>query len=338
MNGHFVISLDFELHWGVFDKKSVNDYKENLTNVPIVIDRLLKLCEQYNVKLTFSTVGFLFAQNKKELLKYAPKNKPTYNNKIYNPYSLINSIGDQEKDDPYHYAPSLIKKIRDTNAHEISSHTYCHFYSHKPGQTVEQFEDDIKSAIEIAKSMNVKIESLVFPRNMIDAEKTIDHPYLYVLKKHGITSFRGKEEAHIYTIHTTKFYHNWFIFKILRMLDAYFNVTGYNTYKVESLYNSNLPLNLPSSRLLRPYSQKLNFLEPLKMRRIKKAMKYAAKHNEMFHLWWHPHNFGTHIDENFKNLESIFKAYTSLNKTHNFTSETMSGLTHKVTSLNNNNS
>ena len=65
-NGYFVISLDFELHWGIFDHTSVNDYKDNLDKVSSVIKRLLVLCKKYNVNLTFSTVGFLFASNKEE--------------------------------------------------------------------------------------------------------------------------------------------------------------------------------------------------------------------------------------------------------------------------------
>ena len=40
-NGHFVISLDFELHWGLFDLMSVDQYQENLANVGKVIDGLL---------------------------------------------------------------------------------------------------------------------------------------------------------------------------------------------------------------------------------------------------------------------------------------------------------
>ena len=59
-------------------------------------------------------------------------------------------------------------------------------------------------------------------------------------------------------------------------------------------------------------------------------MKHAAKHNEMFHLWFHPHNFGTYTENNFLNLEKIFKQYSALNLKYNFKSETMSGLASKV--------
>ena len=330
MNGHLVISLDYEIHWGVFDKKSVDDYRTNLVNVGKVLDRLLEMSDKYDVKLTFATVGFLFAKDKEELLNHAPKQKPSYLKNKFSPYPLIQSIGQSEKDDPFHYALSGIKQIQKNGNHEIGTHTFCHYYCHIPGQSVEQFDDDINSAVSIAKPLGIDIKSLVFPRNMIDAFKPVDKPYLDVLKKHGITSFRGKEKSYIYNIHTTKFYKDWYIFKFLKFLDAYVSVTGPNTYKLEDMTKEKDLFNFPSSRLFRAYSKKLKFLEPLKVKRIKRAMTHAAKKNELFHLWWHPHNFGAQMDENFKNLEAVFKTYKKLNETYNFKSETMTGLANKI--------
>lgn len=332
MNGQFVISLDYEIHWGVFDKKSVDEYRENLKNVGKVIDRILEMSDKYGVKITFSTVGFLFAKDKQELLESLPEKKPTYLHKKFTPYPLIDSIGNNEQDDPFHYALSGIKKIRDNGNHEIGTHTFCHFYCHEHGQTVEQFDADIQAAINIAKPLGIEHKSIVFPRNMIEANKAIDKPYLKVCLKHGITSFRGKEKAYIYNIHTTKFYHGWYIFKFLRFLDTYVNVTGSNTYDVKQINEGKEILNLPSSRLFRSYSKKLKFIEPFKVRRINKAMTRAAKRNELFHLWWHPHNFGAQIDENFNNLEAVFKTYKTLHKTYGFQSETMTSLTNKIKS------
>ena len=63
-NGHFVISLDYELHWGIFDKRSVSSYEQNLKNTRKAIEKLLVLSDKYDIKLTFATVGFLFAKDK----------------------------------------------------------------------------------------------------------------------------------------------------------------------------------------------------------------------------------------------------------------------------------
>ena len=59
-------------------------------------------------------------------------------------------------------------------------------------------------------------------------------------------------------------------------------------------------------------------------------MTHAAKNNLMYHLWWHPHNFGVDQDENFKFLEEILKHYQYLNKKYNFESITMSNLANEI--------
>ena len=72
MKGQFVISLDFEKYWGVFDVRTLESNKSILTHVKPIIIRLLDLCDQYNIKITFATVGFLFAKSKYDLVKFLP--------------------------------------------------------------------------------------------------------------------------------------------------------------------------------------------------------------------------------------------------------------------------
>ena len=78
MNGKFIISLDFELHWGVFDALTLEQYQNNLTNVRSVIDRLIALSDTYGIKLTFATVGLLFAENMADIKKHVPQSIPDY--------------------------------------------------------------------------------------------------------------------------------------------------------------------------------------------------------------------------------------------------------------------
>ena len=79
--GIFVISLDFEIHWGVSDHRTIESYHENLKNVPLVVQRLLELFGRRNIHATWATVGMLFCQNKRELSEsVAEEQQPTYNN------------------------------------------------------------------------------------------------------------------------------------------------------------------------------------------------------------------------------------------------------------------
>ncbi|MCF6279258.1 MAG: polysaccharide deacetylase family protein [Flavobacteriaceae bacterium] len=325
-NGTFVISLDYEIHWGTFDAMTLDEYGNNLKNVNSVIDRLLELCGKYKVKLTFATVGMLFAKNKEELLKFNPSQIPTYEDKALDAYKLIDKIGNNEEEDKLHYAQSVIKRIKNMTNHEIGTHTYSHYNCLVSGQTLEQFEEDIIAAKNIGKHLDIDVKSIVFPKNQVN------EPYLNVCEKHEILSYRGTEQSFIYNTkhkHIKKYIVP--LIRLTRLMDGYINVTGHNTYNVEKVNkHKNQIINLPSSRFLRPYFPKLKFLEKLKVRRITKSMRYAAKNNELYHLWWHPHNFGVNADENFKNLEEIFKEFKKLNKKYNFQSNTMAELTLKI--------
>ncbi|MBP2832014.1 polysaccharide deacetylase family protein [Aquimarina sp. U1-2] len=326
MKGKFVISLDFEIHWGVFDALSLDTYKENLTNVPKVVDQLIALSDQYDVKLTFSTVGLLFATDKNDIEKYMPSSLPKYEDSQLDPFRLINTVGNDENTDPLHYANSIIRKIKKASVHEIGTHTFAHYNCLASGQEKEAFEADLTAAKKIANDQNINIQSIVFPKNQVNKE------YLKICTKHGILSYRGCEAHGIYNPNVGSVLKKFPpLVRLSRLLDSYINLTGSNTYDIEeiALQNSKL-INLPSSRFLRPYVPKLFFLEGLKIRRIKKAMQHAAKNGELFHLWWHPHNFGANLDENFKNLESIFKEFSKLRERFDFESETMTSLSEQL--------
>jgi hypothetical protein len=58
-NGKLVISLDFELYWGVRDAIKLQDYTMHLAGVQKVIPLLLRLFKKYGINATFATVGFI---------------------------------------------------------------------------------------------------------------------------------------------------------------------------------------------------------------------------------------------------------------------------------------
>ena len=43
----------------------------------------------------------------------------------------------------------------------------------------------------------------------------------------------------------------------------------------------------------------------MKINRIKNEMERAAQHGEVYHLWWHPHNFGHYPKESMEGLKRI---------------------------------
>jgi hypothetical protein len=70
--------------------------------------------------------------------------------------------------------------------------------------------------------------------------------------------------------------------------------------------------NIPASRFLRPYSKTLAPLDGLRLRRIRRDLRSAAEKGRIYHLWWHPHNFGVNLDENLAFLESALQSFDEL--------------------------
>lgn len=319
--GKFVISLDFEIYWGVRDVVALDKYRNHLKGVREVMPMLLQIFTKYGIEATFATVGLLFSETKTEMKSFFPMEKPSYINKNLSPYECFDeAVGDNEQDDPYHFGWNLIEKIR-SSGQEIGSHTFCHYYCLEPGQNKIQFQEDMYAAINIANKKNIKLKSFVFPKNEYNKD------YLNVLSKIGFTSFRGIEKGLFYNPQLKGLL---LIFqRPLRLLDSYLNLSGHNTFILNRMKDEHL-INIRSSRFLRPYSPKMAFLEKLRLRRILKSMTYAAKNSSVYHLWWHPHNFGIHQDQNFAFLEKILSHYSSLNKKYNFESVNMSKLSEEI--------
>jgi glycosyltransferase involved in cell wall biosynthesis/peptidoglycan/xylan/chitin deacetylase (PgdA/CDA1 family) len=310
----FVISLDFELFWGVRDVKTVDEYKDNILGERQAIPAMLEQFQKYGIHATWASVGFLFFNQKQEILENLPSIIPNYHNKNLSPYEYLKEIGNNEQEDPLHYGRDLIRMIASYPNQEVASHSFSHYYCLEDGQAIDSFRSDLDKAVDIAKLNGFETKSYVFPRNQENRK------YLSVMADKGVLCYRGNEHNFIYeALPRVK---NKKPRRLLRLLDSYINLTGYHSYKVEAL-NFALPYNLPSSRYFRYYSPSLSFMESLKLRRIKKAMLHAAQNNEMYHIWWHPHNFGVNINENIANLVAILEYYQFLKKEYGMQSFNM---------------
>lgn len=318
-NGSFVISLDFELYWGVRDKRTLADCRQRMKNVWLAIPEILALFEKYEINATWAVVGFLFFRDAEELIENAPDSRPTYTDKSLCPYSYVESAGIDEPD--LHFALPLIQEIASTKGQEIASHTLSHYYCLESGQTLEQFRSDMVKAFAVAEENGLTLKSLVFPRNQSQPE------CISIFKELGGLAYRGNELSPLYRASSTSG-HN-FAKRIGRLLDSYVNVSGSNTYTLDSCKENGF-VNIPASRFLRPYSRRLSPFDGLKLKRIKDAMTHASEKNEIFHLWWHPHNFGSDISENIGFLDRVLSHYSLLKERNGMESMTMGEIAERV--------
>ena len=309
MGGTFMVSLDFELFWGMLDVCPLEDYQNNVLGGKQAIPKLLQLFEKYGIHATWATVGFLFADNYEELSGFLPALRPGYARQELDGYAWFDRIGRDEQAAPCFYAPGLLERIAATPGQEIGSHSFCHYYCREAGQTLEEFEADMRAARAIAQSKGYQVTSVILPRNQCEPE------YTEVLRKVGFTAYRDEENDWIHE--KIKFRP---LLRGLRLLDVYFPLTGQGGYLPKC---ENGIWNLVGSRMYKPIFPKLAFLEGMKLRRIKKQMLHAAKNGLTFHLWWHPHNIGVRTGEHLNQLEEIFRYYTELKETYGMQSLNM---------------
>jgi peptidoglycan/xylan/chitin deacetylase (PgdA/CDA1 family) len=310
-----VISLDFELAWGVQDVLDADGaYRANLLGAREVIPRILDLFARYEVAATWATVGFLFAESREELAAYGPAERPTYADPRRDPYRI--AVGSNEADDPLHFAPSLVRTIAAAPRQEVGTHTFSHYYCLEPGQTVAQFEADLRAAVAIAAAKGITLRSLVLPRHQVRTD------YLPAIARAGLHVHRTNEANRLSRPYATG--QDPLAIRAARLADAYLPLTGANAVPWTHIApDAHGLVDVRESRFLRPFSARMRALEPLRVARIAGAMRVAAERRAVCHLWWHPHNFGVHQDGNLANLRALLEAFARLRDSHGMASMTM---------------
>ena len=309
MPGTLIVSLDFELFWGMLDVCPLEAYQDNVLGGRKAIPQMLELFRKYGIHATWATVGFLFAEDARELSSYFPVEKPSYVRPELNAYDWFQTIGSDEETAPCFFGASLLKQIAQAPGQELGSHTFCHYYCREKGQTPSQFAADMKAARAIAQAHGYDLKSVILPRNECEPE------YTEVLRQCGFTAYRDEENDWIHE--KIKFRP---LLRALRLLDVYLPLTGQGGYVPKC---ENGIWNLVGSRMYKPILKPLRFLEGWKIRRIKAQMRYAAKNGLTFHLWWHPHNVGVMTEAHMAQLEEIFRYYEKLRDTYGMRSFNM---------------
>lgn len=313
--GALVISLDFELAWGVFDTLGYRGaYRRNLFGALEAVPRTLELFHEFEVSATWAAVGLLFASSREEALVYAPPEelRPMYADPRLDPYQHLLSAGPD--DHPLLFAPELLRAIAATPGQELGSHTFSHYYALEPGQTYASFTADLVAAAEIARASGHELKALVMPRHQTRPD------YLPAYTAAGFRVHRGNEP-------------NFLNFpragaggslpvRGLRLADSYVNLTGNSTVPWEELLPAAGLQDVPESRFLRPPGGRL---QGLRLRRIIGGMTEAARRGRIFHLWWHPHNFGHDVESSIADLRTLLEAFRRLRDERGLRSVHMTG-------------
>lgn len=306
-----VISLDFEMFWGVTDSKTIENYGKNIEGEWEAVPAMLALFKQYEVHVTWATVGMLMCKDYKQWCDLRPSHVATYERDSLSTYSFAALARDFPR---LFFARPLVEQILEVSGQELGSHTYSHFYVGESGATIESFVADMECNRTIFNEYGVKSTSFVFPRNQVGED------YLSVLSTAGFTAYRGNQEHWLYRSGSSGPRSRWG--RLARFADDYIPLTGSHVTQLPSNKNNGAIVNIPASRFLRP-SKGSAVLDQLHLARVKRSMLEAAQTGGVFHLWWHPHNFGLRTASNLKNLGCILSYYRLLNQKYGMRSLTM---------------
>jgi hypothetical protein len=298
----FVISLDFELFWGVSDSQTVTGYGRNVLGEWQAIPRLLALFGRHQLRVTWATVGMIMCRDYQHWRGIRAAVLPGYARAEISPYSMDSLVSEHPR---LFFARPLVEQILATNGQELATHTYSHFYCNEAGATPEQFAADLACARSIAAEMGVSLQSVVFPRNQIVGK------FLSVLPDAGIRVYRGNAQHWLYR--NGDAVAGGIAGRAVRFADACLPLSGQCTVRAQEKDGL---LNVPASLFLYPWCARQRSLLALRLHRVKQGMTTAARTGRIFHLWWHPHNFGVNLEENLALLETILQHYRVLADTY----------------------
>lgn len=299
--GLFVVSLDLELLWGVLDKDWRDSYRSSVLGGREAIPRILALFERYRIRATWAVVGLALCEGRDEALERLGdlRSRPAAPGETLGDY-LRNRTGRSESEDPAHFAPSLVRRIYGAEGQEIGTHTFTHYHCLEPGADAAGFEADLRAAAAVARDRGYPSRSLVLPRNQARPD------FLPVLARSGIECYRGTPRGSgIYAPRSED--RQGPLTRALRLADAYLPLGG-ALDREAARRTGNDPVDVPASRFLRPCLSGSRFLEGLRARRIVREIETAARRGRAYHLWWHPHNFGSRTELCLTLLEEILEA------------------------------
>jgi peptidoglycan/xylan/chitin deacetylase (PgdA/CDA1 family) len=320
--GALVISLDFELHWGMRDHVTRNDpLYGRLPSARAAVKDMLDVFVARDIRATWATVGFLFASTRDEVEATMPRERPSYPRRELDPY--VEAIGIDEENDPEHLAASLVELIRSSAGQEVGSHTFSHYYCLEPGQDEAMFRADLAAAQTIALLRGVELTSLVLPRNQWNPA------YAAAVVELGFRCIRGPQRS---WGHRARAGGHSALQRGARLAETYMGVSPPPTTRWDNVLLPSGLCDVPASAFLRPYAPDRKRLEPLRLARLRSGLRHAARYGRIFHLWWHPHNFSQYQSENFAFLDEILDEFDHLAATEGMRSLTMADVTATVTS------
>jgi peptidoglycan/xylan/chitin deacetylase (PgdA/CDA1 family) len=245
------ISADFELSWAWRGWRSAEETRLRAARERRNVSYLVPLLEEYEVPITWATVGHLFLERCErgtDGRAHPQMPRPV----MTAPQAVTSWTGDWYAHDPcgdyrsdqLWYCPDLIRLILSSNVrHELGSHSFSHVSFLAENSTPDLVEQEIVQCKAAMSPFGVSARSLVYPYNHMG------HHYAPLLAKLGLTCVRHRD-------------------LVVRL--SYPERLACGIYKVYESMN----LRRPS---------RYNYIEKVRI-----FLDEAVKHHAAYHIWFHP--------------------------------------------------
>lgn len=271
MSPALVLSLDFELRWGVHDVlgASVDAYRSHLEGVRDVVPLLLEGMRARGLCATWATVGALLCESWDEYFDRAPS-PPAY----LDP-GLCFDAGWKDRDPTgrLHFAPDLVKAIAEAPGQELGHHTFSHIFLGEPGAARKDARADHEAVVRIfADKLGARPKSLVYPRNQV--------AFVDEYRADGEIIYRATEG--FWPLSAVKGRDQLLATRVARFAESL--VSGVARPR------SSTPGETRSSAFVRLGLGKV--AAKLHARKLQSLARSVERSGGTLHLWLHPHNLG----------------------------------------------
>lgn len=291
--GVFTLSLDTELAWGTFDVGRIEKFEEAYRRTPGIIHELCTLFDKYQISATWALVSHLLVDCEGD---HRGQTSPTFE-------WIDDWFGElpcsRGFDRELWYAPWLVNRLRSCDVEqEIGLHGATHMPLGAQGCSKQNADKELETAIKTLGEYGVDPESFVFPRN--------DIGHLDILVKHGIRVYRGVD-ARWYEQSPTPDA----VKPPLRFVDE---ATRRPPPVVEPVLHDGI-VEIPGSQVFRPTQGGWKYTTAQSsIARAVNGLQRAAQRGGVFHLWFHPFNFGHAPDKDLKRLEHVLESAYELSE------------------------
>lgn len=264
--GQFVVSIDFEMAWGLVHRNGDVDY--TVDDERVLLTSLLDSFDRHSVPATWATVGHL-------LLDSCADDGDGLHPDISRPeYSWFRGDwfdadpGTDVHDAPRWYAPDVVTDLLARPAgHELGCHSFSHLIVGDPACSAADFESELVGCAGAAARFGVELESFVYPRNSVG--------HVDELVRAGYTNYRGRRADP---------FDSSPIGRARRLMDR---VVPSPRSIVRPVAEPGI-WNLPATCL---FTIEARRMPELWFRQTLRRLEHAARHGGLFHVWFHPHNF-----------------------------------------------